>query len=470
MRINTLFPFNINSIKTRLILFYTFAAFILLTVIALFLYWGTINILYKADYQFLSNEVDEIQYLLQNRPFNRSAIYKEMAGIPSEPSGSLYRYYVRLFNGGSTPIFETAGMSAILPINTFNNVNKDRHEKHFLWYEKNNVHYLLIEAPLKMGNHSGRIQILLDVTYQHNIIHDRNKLYLALLAGTLCALLIGLWAAQRSLRSLYLLTETAKNITPSSLNQRIDPLSWPVELRALAIHFNEMLERIEHSFERLNQFSADLSHELRTPVTNLISATEVTLSYSDSKEELRNTMESNLEELHSMAHMIENILFLARTENPRFNLEKQALDVRKEIEVILDYNQALADEKNIKLSVEGHGQLSANLIMFRRAINNIITNALKYTQTGSVECQIEQTDKAVKIIIRDSGIGIAEKDLPHIFDRFYRVDVSRDERQGGIGLGLPIVKSIVELHQGAVKVTSQVGHGTVFYLNFPIEK
>ncbi len=469
MRIKNPLKLPIRSIKTRLILFYTFAAFILLTVVALFLYWGTINILYKADYQFLANEVDEIQYMLQGDTFHPAEIKKEMAGIPAEPSGSLYRYYVRLLNDQRVPIFETAGMNQILSTDKFGDIRKIKHEKHYFWYNKDDTHYLLIEAPIKMGNHNGYVQILLDVSYQHAIVHDRNKLYFALLVGTLCALLIGFLTAQRGMRSLYLLTETAQNITATSLHQRIDPQSWPVELRPLAAQLNEMLARIENSFMRLKQFSADLSHELRTPITNLISGTEVTLSYGDSKEEFRNTLESNLEELHAMSHMIENILFLARTENPQFSLQKQSLDARKEIELILDYHQPIADEKNILLSLQGDSQLDANLIMFRRAINNLLTNALKYTNTGAVQCHINKIDKRnIQIAISDTGIGISENDLPHIFDRFYRVDASRDQRRGGIGLGLPIVKSIVELHQGAIKVSSKVGVGTTFFLTFPV--
>lgn len=463
------FTLQINSIKTRLVLFYTFAAFILLSVIAIFLYWGTVNILYKADYQFLSNEVDEIQYLLQNQTFNPQAIQKKITGIPVEPSGSLYRYYVRLFDEKNNIIFVTPGMNQIIPMNKFNNALL-KHEKHYLWYENNDTHYLMIEAPIKMGAQLGRVQIILDVSYQHNMIHDRNKLYFALLAGTLCALLIGFLVAHRGMRSLYLLTDTAKNITATSLHQRIEPQSWPIELRPLALQLNEMLARIEESFIRLKQFSADLSHELRTPVTNLISGTEVTLSYADSKEEFRNALESNLEELHSMAQMIENVLFLARAENPQFSLQKQLLNARKEIELIFEYHAPIAEEKNIALSVQGEGELRANPVMFKRAINNIMTNALKYTETGKIQCQIHQIDKkTVQIVISDTGIGIGDKDLPHIFDRFYRVDTSRDQRQGGgIGLGLPIVKSIIDLHHGSISVTSKLGLGTTFFLNFPV--
>ena len=459
---------KINSIKTRLIIFYTFAAFILLTLVALFLYWGTVNILYKADYQFLSNEVDEIQYLLNKKSFNSQVIQKEMAGIPVEPSGSLYRYYVRLFNNQLVPIFETNGMSQIISLDKLRDLNGYQHEKHYLWYEHNGTHYLMIEAPIKMGKQFGRVQIILDVSYQHNIIHDRNKLYIALLAGTLCALLLGFLIANRGMRSLHLLTETAKNITVNSLHQRIEPQSWPVELRSLAIQLNDMLARIEGSFMRLKQFSADLSHELRTPITNLISGTEVTLSYADSKEEFRNSLESNLEELHAMAQMIENILFLARAENPQFSLQKQLLKARKEIELVLEYHEPVAEEKNISLHVAGEADIYANPVMFRRAINNVVTNALKYTPSGKIQCQIHRIDnKTVQIVISDTGVGIAEEDQLHIFDRFYRVDASRDQRQGGSGLGLPIVKSIVELHQGTITVSSKPGLGTTFFLNLP---
>lgn len=462
---------TINSIRTRLTIFYTLAAFVLLSLLTLFLYWVTINILYKADYQFLSDEVDTIQYILQDAPIDFNRLKQTVIDTPMQPDHSIYRYYIRIFDENKKVMIETPGMDAVLLAQKYSNKNSEMlGKKRYFWYSINNKNYLLIQSPIELGKQSriGLIQIALDISYQHVIINDRKKIIYSLLVGTISSLVLGFLIAHRGMRSLYKLTKTVEKITAISLDQRIDPKSWPKELAALGIAFNQMLDRIEASFIRLKQFSADLSHELRTPITNLIGETEVTLSYAHSVDEYRQAMESNLEELHRISSLIENILFLARAENPQLDLQKVPLNVHDEIALISEYFQLMADEKNIRIDIEGKGQLDANPVMFRRMISNILSNALKYTPTsGWIRFEIKEPDKhIVQIILSDNGIGIPAEHLPKIFNRFYRIDSARSQLSGGIGLGLAIVKSIVDLHQGIISITSELGKGTTIFLTF----
>lgn len=274
--------------------------------------------------------------------------------------------------------------------------------------------------------------------------------------------------ARRSLRRLHDLTETTKTITVTSLHQRIDPRSWPKELHALGLSFNQMLDRIEISFSRLMQFSGDLAHELRTPINNLIGETEVALYQSSSSEEYKKILESNLEESHRISTIIENILFLARVENPKINLKKTHILIHEEIAVVCDFYEAMIDEKNIKIICQGKATIDANSDMFRRMLSNILANALKHTlSNGIIRFDIEEISHHVQLKISDNGVGIALEHLTKIFDRFYRVDSARSQLHGGTGLGLAIVKSIVDLHQGTINVSSAPGQGVTFTLLFP---
>lgn len=459
------------SIKTRLTLYYSLAAFIVFTTITLFLYWETINILYKADYQFLSDEVDTIQRIIQNKSSNAAALQQAVFTVPAQHGNSIYKHYVRILDNNNQVVIETPGIPQILPLDgTSKQTSTHTDRKYYRWYTYHDTKYLLIHSTIKLkNNQSGMIQIALDITNQHAVISDRKFVIIVFLISTLCSLLLGYLVAHRGMRSLYGLTDTVANITATSLNQRIDPKSLPKELSTLGTAFNQMLDRIEISVDRLKQFSSDLAHELRIPINNLIGGTEIALSRHHSAEEYQQVLMSNLEEYQRVSHLIENILFLARAENPQMEIQKTPLQINDEIALICDYYQALADEKNITVTHEGEGSMQANTVMFRRMISNLLSNALKYTDNhGWIKFSITQDDQTVKIMLEDSGIGIPAEHIPKLFDRFYRVDSARSNQSGGIGLGLPIVKSIVDLHHGTISITSTPDVGTMIHLVFPL--
>lgn len=453
-------------------LFYSLAAFIVLAAVALLLYWETINILYKADYQFLQDQVETIQYLLNNKSANLASLNQEIIEEPGKVSASIYRYYIRVFDADKKIMLETPRIESIMPATQFVNAQALKSMKStYRWYVTNEKTYLIIQSPVQIGHQkNGVIQIALDISYQHSVISDQKILMLALLASLLCSLVIGFLIAHRSLRSLYELTSTVTNITATSLHKRVDPTTLPKELAALGVAFNQMLDRLESSFARLKQFSSDLAHELRTPIHTIRGQTEMILSHTHSLEDYQRVMESNLEELQRVSQFIENILFLARAEHPQRDLQLKPIQAEQEIAGVCDFYQALADEKNIQLVYEGNATFPANQIMFRRLISNLLSNALHYTpDQGRVEFSLSQPDdKTAKIVMRDTGIGIAEEHLPKLFDRFYRVDSDRSSQSGGTGLGLPIVKSIIDLHRGTIGLNSVVGVGTTITMTFPV--
>lgn len=463
---------NSSSIRTRLTFYYSLTTFALVTILASFLYFITTHILYSANYQFVTDEIKIIKKLLENKPDNHQALEQEVVEAPFTETGSVYHYYLRILDANQQVVLQTPHIDRALEKSPFFTQKLAPNSKQSAWWDSpDKRNYLLMQATSFLGKTQQLriIQVALDISYQENIISKyRNFLLVTLLGGLLFAILCGYFISYRAMRSLDKLTETAQKITASSLHQRIDPQLWPQELKSLGMAFNQMLERIETAFSHLLQFSADLAHELRTPINNLLGETEIVLSRPHSLEQHKEVLESNLEELHRISQIIENLLFLARTENPQLSIVKETLNVTEEIKLIAEFYQAIADEKNITVSIQGHATLRANLIMFRRMISNILSNALKYTpEKGLIKITITATVNEVIISIEDNGIGIAAEHLPHIFNRFYRVDTARSQQSGGTGLGLAIVKSIAELHHATLSMRSELGQGTMVLLHFP---
>lgn len=445
----------------------------------MFLYWAMVEVLYQNDKQFLEDKIDVVSYFLAQPEYDQYALKHEILNVPFVLSNSIYSYYVRVINHKNQTIFETPGMKKTLSEADFFSPTqlhlKNNTKYSTWWFSPHGDKYLLMQSKMildKKNNEVWLIQAALDVSYQHASLEQYRKNAIAvLLLGELFALIIGYLIANRSLSRLYSLIKVTKKISASSLHQRISTSAWPKELHELGLAYNQMLFRIEKSFSQLTQFADDLAHELRTPINNLMGQTEIALSDPAMQAEHKQVHESNLEELQRISQIIENILFLARAENPKLELKKVKLEVHDEIAVIAEFYAAIVEDKNIQLSIDGCASLMANQVMFRRMISNIFSNALKYTLAGGSICfYIKEINDQVEIIIRDSGVGIGQEHLPYIFDRFYRIDSARSAYAGNVGLGLSIVKSIVQLHRGSISVTSKLNYGTTITMRFPTDK
>jgi two-component system heavy metal sensor histidine kinase CusS len=244
----------------------------------------------------------------------------------------------------------------------------------------------------------------------------------------------------------------------------------PAELHTLADTFNQMLDRLEGSFVRLSRCSADLAHELRTPVYSLRGEVEVALSKPRTLEEYREVLGSNLEECGRLAHMIDRLLFLARAENPETQVKKETCDVRQELAAVCEFYGLSASEAGVRLTAAVEEKVQADLdrALFQRAVGNVVANALAHTPPGgSVTLIATGDDRSTCIEVADTGCGIPAAHLPHVFDRFYRGDPTRSSKNGSVGLGLAIARSIMDLHGGTVEIASEVERGTRVTLIFP---
>jgi two-component system heavy metal sensor histidine kinase CusS len=262
------------------------------------------------------------------------------------------------------------------------------------------------------------------------------------------------------------MTRLVGRVSSAHLNERLATVGWPSEIQPLAVAFDNMLARLEDSFTRLSQFSADLAHELRTPIANLLGEAQVGLSRARQPEEYREIIESSVAECERLAGIINNLLFLARAEAARQEIQRSVFDGRAAIEKIAAYHQPIAEDRHIAIRCLGEGQLFADPVLFNRAVNNLVENALRFATDGSeITIAINADPSTTQVSVRDTGLGIPPEHLARIFDRFYRVDPSRSP--AGSGLGLALVKSILDLHGGSAEIQSDVGGGTEVILKFP---
>ena len=302
--------------------------------------------------------------------------------------------------------------------------------------------------------------------------HFMHAFHLALWSVVgLAALLTGFlgWvAARRGLAPLKTIRQGAAGITANRLDYRISAASIPEELAVVVETLNEMLARLEESFRRLSDFSSDLAHELRTPVGNLLTQTQVTLSKARTPEEYRDVLASNGEEFERLARTVSDMLFLAKSDNNLIIPNREDVDLRREVEGVFEFYDALAAEKGLRLTVAGSGLVAGDKLMLRRAISNLLSNAIRHTPpAGHIHVNVAETaDSAVTLSVENTGETIAAEHLSRLFDRFYRGHSSRQRFAEGAGLGLAITRSIVRAHGGDVSASSAEGV-TRFVLRIP---
>jgi two-component system heavy metal sensor histidine kinase CusS len=464
------------SITRRLAVLYVSSTTALLLLAGGFLYWTLKRSLDSTRFAMLASKVEVLRHLLREQSDNPDVLAGEVEHEASESQP--LRYYVRVLDQQGRTVVETSRMKELVPAPLFPPPMGTAADPRRGIEEKLRRHkaFLLLSAEATVGP-AGReqrtLQIAVDISAGTGLLANyRHKLQAMLGAGLVFAAVAGVWVARKGMRPLVEITQTTQRITASQLHERIAGARWPAELAELASAFDAMLDRLQDSFTRLSQFSADLAHELRTPINNLRGEAEVTLSRARTPEEYQHVLASSLEEFERLSRMIDGLLFLARADDPNAILERVRFDSRKEIDAVLEFYDALAGEQGVEVICEGSAWLRGDPLLFRRAMGNLLANALHYTTpNGRINISIHRPeDEAVEISVQDTGSGIAPEHLPKIFDRFYRGGQSRPQVPGGTGLGLAIVQSIVRLHGGTVSIQSVLGQGTIVTIRLPGDK
>ncbi len=478
-------PPSLQSLAKKLAILYATTTFSVLLIASGLLYWSVLDHLQKEHQSLLSTKITKLrQYFKDSSLYGEtlhSLVDTEHHHSSATHSSAIHpgiphHIFLRIFDEQGNLIIESNTPQSLPKSLNFPFADpQDTHSISIIKVDSEADQLFLLGSAWASTISEKKpqkvlIQALLKLAPDESLLSDfQRTLTAVLIFGVLASALTGFWITRRGLRPLRQITETIQNINVQQLNEQVNSGQWPKEIALLANAFDQMLIRLDQSFARLSQFSADLAHELRTPINNLMGTAEVALSRERSPEEYRETLESNIEECRRIARMIDELLFLARAENPKTEISCSVFPVENEFRVITEFYDMLASEQQVEISYQSNQvELYADPSLLRRVLSNLISNALHYTKAHD-HINLTATclaDKTVKIIITDTGEGIDKSLLPHIFDRFFRADKSRQRDTQGSGLGLAIVKSIMDLHGGQVLVTSKKQQGTQVELIF----
>ena len=315
---------------------------------------------------------------------------------------------------------------------------------------------------------SYEIVISIDLTSDSHVLSG--LLLIALTAAPIALALAFLSAfgiVRLGLRPLGRLRHAASRVSANALAERLELSGLPTELHSLGLAFNAMLERLDEGVTRLSEFSADLAHEMRTPLATLLGQTQVALSRNRTTEELLTVLETNVEQLQRLTRLVADMLFLAQADNPQSALQFEQFELAEEVHRVALFLEILAQERGVEIEISGHAKIFADRHLVQRAITNLASNAIRHCDASTrIVIEIVDGEDGVSVAVVNQGLPIAPQHLPHLFDRFYRIDEARGRDFGGSGLGLAIVKAIMQMHGGQVTVSSSTEGETRFALLF----
>ncbi len=438
------------------------------------LYLVLVSELDRSTDLFLADKVNVLRTMLRERPKDVDALREE---VELESAARRYeQFYIRLLDQQGNQLMATPGMAEQLDMPQFiAQIQRRRPDRAIALKGKHRKVFRITSAAVPVGSpptHSDIIQVAVDVSQKEELLARYRRWFGAIMLGTLVIFpLAGYEIARRGTRPVEEMATTARHISSTNLHERILPEGYPIELASLADTFNKMLDRLEESFERISRFTADIAHDLRTPVNNIRGEAEVALARARTVNEYRDVLGSCLEEAVRLSDLIGDLLFLARAESPLTHLHRGPVDVGELLGGVREYYEASAAEGGISLTTALAAEpviAELDRTLIQRAVGNLIANAVAYTPPGGTVVLRAKADvAAIRIEVSDTGVGIPAEALPRVFDRFYRVDTSRSKNSGGTGLGLAIVQSIMVLHGGRAEITSQPGEGTRVTLHIP---
>jgi two-component system heavy metal sensor histidine kinase CusS len=459
-----------HSLVSRLAMLYAILSFTVLATVGYALYSALVGQLVKRDDAALVTRVEQIRTLL--RDVDLLDLIKQKPELFANMLGNREALLVLKFPG-QTPLLEVnPGGIAMpemkpMPADAVLNLSAVRHSV------EDDTPFIVVSATAKVTDQQHMARDLQITTGR--LLTERTSMLAAYrmqvfgvaLAAALLTAILAYWIARRSLQPVRLLAAQTGAIGIRNLSTRIDSNQAPRELLPLIDGFNAMLDRLETSFAQLSQVSADMAHDLRTPIANMLGQTEVALGQKRSIDYYEKLLGSNFEELQRLSKMTDNMLFLARAEHADHAIECRQLDVAEELERITNYFEGLAEEREIALVWHGDGTVWADPDLLRRALANLLSNAVRYANAGTEITLLSQQNAAGTFMsVENNGPTIEKHHLARLFDRFYRADASRGESSGASGLGLSIVRSIMLLHQGSWEAVSNDGT-TRFTLFFP---
>jgi two-component system heavy metal sensor histidine kinase CusS len=461
-------PMRSQSLVVRITILFALIVCVVVSMVGGSLYHATsVTLSTRADYQLIGR-VEHFRSLLHDlytiqEIEARPRLFETMLGDSQD---------VIIFRRPGVPPFinvnpENMPLPPVVPVPVQRAVNLDA------LYEgtrSDGVRMRWVAAQAQVGDSGQVVEIIAAhvMTQEARVLSTyRVRVWINVVCAVLITALLAWWVSSRGLTPLRKMADKAAEITPNTLSARLDVENTPTELQSLAVSFNAMLDRLSSGYERLLQFSADLAHEVRTPIGVLIGQTQVTLAHTRSESEYKSVLESNLEELERLGRIAQNILFLAQADHEQQEIERTTLNTREQLETIATYFEGLADERNLSFDVQAEGEMFVNETMSRRAISNVVVNAVRYAEPGTtIRLTGSEDAQGARIVIGNQGQRVAPEELARLFDRFYRGDAARSEFTESSGLGLAIVQAIMRLHGGSASASCSADGWIEFTLRF----
>lgn len=445
-----------NAISFRIAILFSFSTVIILMIMGLVIHQLVMHHFETQDRTQLEGKIQLVENLLEQNHHNPSELnlylkdalvgHHDLIVQIERPSGQI------IFSSSPTALKSKT-------------LVKSKHGSWLEWKVQNKIYHGLIYKKSFDQNSaipSAQIIVGIDTSEHLHFLNDfrRQLLYIGVI-GTICLMLLGWFAAWRGLRPVQNMAKVAEGISAQHLSERLEVDNTPTELKSLAIAFNDMLDRLETAVGKLSDFSSDLAHEIRTPINNLMTQTQVCLSRSRDISTYQEILFSNLEEFERLARMVSDMLFLAKAEHGLHRADLQQVNLVKEVSALFDFYDAIAAEKGMSLKQTGQGYVEGDPSMLRRALNNLLSNAIKYGKSDSIiKIKCQQNSDTTELTIENESSPLSQEQLTRLFDRFYRTDASRQRVEEGTGLGLAITKSILDVHGATIQANYENGHIT----------
>lgn len=451
-----------TKISTKLTILYTILLLSVLIALNSAIYLG---ITFYTERQ-VSAELNYVSKIIEQRitsPKGVSSYSNIFDGAPSKE-----KYYSRILDDKGNLIKAVDNFKYDIPLNTDSNNTADRDDYR---YEKDR-RYIYVSNKVKTNNGTVYIQVVKDIEYEKIFLEVLKAFMItACFGGIIISIALGSVVSKGMLEPIDKITKAAQSISINNLKERIEVAPKEDELSRLASTFNSMIDRLQGSFEKQNQFVSDASHELRTPIAVIKGYVNLLDRWGkDDKEILEESIEAIKKETENMTVLLEKLLFLARNDSDTQKIHKEKFYLNELIDEIIKESKFISDKHNIYSKINDEIIIDADYKMIKQALRIFVDNSIKFTkEDGEIVINLIRENNFAKIVIRDTGIGIPKEDLAKIFDRFYMVDKARHREKGGSGLGLAIAKLIIENHSGKIYASSETSKGTTITVVLPIE-
>ncbi|HUL29977.1 MAG TPA: ATP-binding protein [Thermodesulfobacteriota bacterium] len=443
-------------------------------VVCLILYVGLRYRLLREVDQFLLDETTEMERVLSKEP---KETYFLMRFEDEVMARKYYPFFFQILDPNGKPLYVSEGFREIgyeLQEKVLINAGNRKETLEEIDSYGGKMAFRIISTPVfKNGKLTEIMQLGTRLYFvRQNLSHFRNNI-LAVLPVILVLGTLGGWVlARRSLAPIGYIASKAENITSKNLSERLTPRGTDDEMDVLIRTINEMIARLESSFNRMAEFTADASHELKTPICAMRGEAEVLLLRERNAEEYQEGLAHFIEQFDHLNQMINDLILLSKADTTQVELKMTPLRLDHLMKNLCNLFQVLAEQKNIALEtgpLEGITVIG-DKVRLQQLFTNLIDNAIKYTYRGAIHITVEKDERAALVKIIDTGMGIPEEEREKIFKRFYRMDKSRSRETGGVGLGLSIAEWIVHAHQGSIEVDSEVNRGSTFTVSLPLRR